>query len=798
MGLLPHFVGLLPHFVGLLPHFVGLLNVVLFDQLLTNRAGFFVQLLLFDLFVVGFPIGILGLFARIPLIHGSEIAHGTRPDLALGVAFGTFLVLSADIPVALADTESRGEGKVGKAKVFGYSFNQSPGCLVGRHSLAQKTVQDGTAGVFGLEQILPFESCEDIIRIAHGKLGAVGVVGNTGARAVEMVVELHVREQALVDPRQSVTGSLGRRRLEIEYISRLFLVIGKLLPHEIQNLYGKIDSFGLGHIVVTQVEQRLIHANDSNGGEVVFPVLTKGLLDVPQIDLAVGIESHLGEALEHLALDHQALFGRIHPCRKAFEELRLAVGFIARSWQIDRHNPDRAGEGVGTEEPASTYVEGPLVQPESAAHAPHVIGIHIGIDEVRKVRNAVLCSHLPDGLVQRILPREVLGDIVSGNRKGKGSSARISLAHGLCKGLVEHVHLVLEILVRFILDFAADYDGLVFDKIRDCQIEGDVRKGSLKTDPGGHVHVEEKLLQRLFDLSVVQPIVTNKGSNKGIEVGKCLGTGGLPLKRVEEVHHLHESNVEVLGRTTFDLPPDTCKTRQQQVLQVPTYTVGSESANVVDVELSPGVGIPDLFRVDTVEPVIANDPLSDVHIKALEGVGHVAVLPDPPVHLLQIIIDDGDVSKKLCYFSYILMLFPVQDVGFGRFGVAVLDQGLLDEVLHVLHGRKPAGLVLSFQQANYLVREVVDPAAVFTAYSLDRQPDRFGDLALIETDDSTIALPDLFNHLKHKMFPSQCRLTVTTFYCFSLAHETLSQKIVCPENLCKPRQTEYRQLYPVS
>jgi len=194
------------------------------------------------------------------------------------------------------------------------------------------------------------------------------------------------------------------------------------------------------------------------------------------------------------------------------------------------------------------------------------------------------------------------------------------------------------------------------------------------------------------------------------------------------------------SRSGLYLSPNPSESLHEQILKVPAHTVRSQGPQIVDVKLPVDVSVPDLLRIDTVEPVVADDLLGDVHIQTLEGIGHVAVLPNPPVHLVQIVIDDGDISKELCDLADVFMLFPVQDVGFGYFGMSILDEDLFDNVLDMLDGRNTSVFVLAANPFDYLVGELLRLPDIPAAYGLDRGPDRSGDLLPVKGNDLSVSL----------------------------------------------------------
>jgi hypothetical protein len=97
---------------------------------------------------------------------------------------------------------------------------------------------------------------------------------------------------------------------------------------------------------------------------------------------------------------------------------------------------------------------------------------------------------------------------------------------------------------------------------------------------------------------VGKPIVADKRSQVGIEVGKRLSSCGFPLKGIAIVHHLHKSNPKMLGRLALYFLRNPSKSFGKQIRKVPTATVRSQYVQVVDVEFPVIMGFPYLLRID--------------------------------------------------------------------------------------------------------------------------------------------------------------------------------------------------------
>ena len=69
---------------------------------------------------------------------------------------------------------------------------------------------------------------------------------------------------------------------------------------------------------------------------------------------------------------------------------------------------------------------------------------------------------------------------------------------------------------------SADDDLLIPERSGRRQIKGEVGKGALEAHPGGDVEVKDKLLESLFDGSIVQLVIPDEGGAVGVEGGPGL------------------------------------------------------------------------------------------------------------------------------------------------------------------------------------------------------------------------------------------------------------------------------------
>jgi hypothetical protein len=114
----------------------------------------------------------------------------------------------------------------------------------------------------------------------------------------------------------------------------------------------------------------------------------------------------------------------------------------------------------------------------------------------------IACFDLPKQYKVRIIPGEILCDIIRRDRKGKDPPLGIPFEHHLQKGLIEHIHLCLKFFISFLLKLSAINDTAIPVMRRNRQIKGDISKRGLKSHPGRHIDIEQKFLKGLLDLSV--------------------------------------------------------------------------------------------------------------------------------------------------------------------------------------------------------------------------------------------------------------------------------------------------------
>ena len=650
-------------------------------------------------------------------------------------------MFTGDVAVFGTDGEGRAQGEIGEMEVLGDAPHQQARAGPVLDALPEKAVKDGAAGVAGLQAVLMGQGGEDVLRRPHRQLGRVGVVGLLGAGGDDAGIALAV---ALG---QAEAGPLGRGRFQIVEVAAALLELFEAVAHEFEGLLGQRRPGRGFDPLAEEVEGGLVHADQADGGEVVVPEAAAALADGAEVEAAVGVEAIVGEALELLALDLEGGEAELHQLGDAAEELFFRRGDEGGAGEIEGDDADGAGQRIGAEKTAAAPAQFAVVETQAAAHGAGVLGVHVGVDEVGKVGDAVLGGHLPDRLQARVVPVEVAGDVVGRDGEGEDAAGSIAGHHHFAEGAVEKIHLRLEVAVAGLLQRAADDHRLTRHVARADEVHGDVGEGGLEADAGRHVHAEDELLHRLLDLGEAEAIVADEGGEQGVEAGEGLGPGRLPLEGVEEVDRLPQGGAEVLGRGALDLAEGAGEAFEEEVFEVPAAAVDREHAEIVDVIVAVAMGLGDGTGIEFLQPVVAGDVGGDVVVEALQGVTHVGVLVDPPVFLGEVGVDGGDrLAHELAGAAQRLVLFAVEDVLLGGLGVAVFDEDLFDQILDVFDGGDAAVLVENIEDADNLAGDNGRPLEIAAADRFDGETDRRGDLGLFEGDQTAVTLADLLGH----------------------------------------------------
>ena len=336
------------------------------------------------------------------------------------------------------------------------------------------------------------------------------------------------------------------------------------------------------------VQAHLVHADEADGGEVVF----KGA----QVVFGVGVQARVHQLGDDGALHLQAPGGDVHHVVQPLIELLRRLAQVGDPGQVDGHHAHGAGGLAGAEVAAGLLPQLPQVQPQAAAHAAHVTGLHVGVDVVGEVGGAVLGGHLEQQpVVLRVGPVEVPGDGVGGDGVLEAPAVGVALGHDLDERLVHHVHFLLAVAVGEVLLLAAHDGRQVLQVLGHGPVQGDVGERRLGAPAAGGVHAEHEGLDALLDLFLGEVVHLDKGGQVGVKGAERLGAGPLVLHDPQEVHHLVAEGGQVAGRGGVDLAGDA-QALLDQLLQAPAGAVAGEHGEVVEVDVAVPVGVGDLLR----------------------------------------------------------------------------------------------------------------------------------------------------------------------------------------------------------
>ena len=183
----------------------------------------------------------------------------------------------------------------------------------------------------------------------------------------------------------------------------------------------------------------------------ILPVFVESFLHIAQVISRIGIKIAVRKFSRTFRLVSRLSLARsMSPASRSMKSF-FGFGQIADAGHVDRDDADGAGQGIRAEKAAAAHVELAVVDAQAAAHAARIFGIHVGIDEIGKVRHAVFRGHLPQVGHIGIVPVEIPRDAVGGNREGENPSPGVAFRHDLQKRLVEQIEFLLEFTIGFLL-----------------------------------------------------------------------------------------------------------------------------------------------------------------------------------------------------------------------------------------------------------------------------------------------------------------------------------------------------------
>jgi len=308
--------------------------------------------------------------------------------------------------------------------------------------------------------------------------------------------------------------------------------------------------------------------------------------------------------------------------------------------------------------------------------------LHIGIEEVLEIRQAVARGHLEQTVGVLAVPGEIVGDVVGGNREGEDPALGIAGLHHFDIGAVDQLHFRLQVAIGKRHFLTADHRYLLAQIFRAHPVEGQVGKRRLGAPARRHVEVVDELLHRLAHLGVSQLILAHIGRQVGIERAERLGAGPFVLQGAEEIDHLPQGAAQVLGRHRFDTARHAIEAFVQQRTQRPAGAIPGEHVEVMDMQIRLAVRAADLLAVDLVEPIVGGDLARHVQHQPTQGVALVGIGLHTPVFAVEVFVHrGGDFHQGLAVAAQAAVLFAVDDIGAHGKEVAGVHQYAFDAVL---------------------------------------------------------------------------------------------------------------------
>jgi hypothetical protein len=113
---------------------------------------------------------------------------------------------------------------------------------------------------------------------------------------------------------------------------------------------------------IHEVEQRVIHSDETDRREMVFPVFMERLLDVRKIEARIGMQPAVSEVLDEIPLNLQALACEHHQCIEPFEEIGVVFREVSDPGHVEGDDTNRTGLRVGTKQPPASSLEFSVIQ----------------------------------------------------------------------------------------------------------------------------------------------------------------------------------------------------------------------------------------------------------------------------------------------------------------------------------------------------------------------------------------------------------------------------------------------------
>ena len=258
-----------------------------------------------------------------------------------------------------------------------------------------------------------------------------------------------------------------------------------------------------------------------------------------QVTAGVRIQAFVHKAADYFPFYRQGTGRDVHIFVQGGIELFLRLAQVCDAGQVQGYHADGAGAFAGAEEAAGFLAQFPQVQTQTAAHAAHVGGLHVGIDVIGEVGRAVFGRHFKqETVIFRGAPVKLFGNGIGGNRVLEAAAVGVAFDHGLDERLVHHFHFFLAVIVGEVHVLSAHDGRHVLHVVGHGPVQGDVGEGSLCAPAGRRVHTVDEGLDALFHFLVIQVVNFYKRSQVGVKGRERLSPGPFILHDAQEVDHL--------------------------------------------------------------------------------------------------------------------------------------------------------------------------------------------------------------------------------------------------------------------
>ena len=155
----------------------------------------------------------------------------------------------------------------------------------------------------------------------------------------------------------------------------------------VQHINGELLCLPVRHVFAqpSGIEPHFIHSHQTNGGKMIFKAA--------QIPLGIGIQPSIQKLCDHFPLHMKGTGRNIHHMIQSRIKFFRRPGQISNPRHIDGHHANGTGALTRAEESAGFFAQFPKIQPQTAAHAAHIAGLHIAVHIIGKIRGAVFGSH---------------------------------------------------------------------------------------------------------------------------------------------------------------------------------------------------------------------------------------------------------------------------------------------------------------------------------------------------------------------------------------------------------------------